>query len=191
MPALVLASSSPRRLALLEQIGLRPGRTTAPDIDETPHKGEKPDHYARRLALAKAATVARNPDEVVLAGDTAVAVGRRILPQAGDAATVSACLRLLSGRRHDVWSAIAVIDAEGRVRHRVAHSKVSFKRLSEAEIAAYVAIGEGVGKAGGYAIQGRAAAFVRSVQGSYSGIVGLPLFEAHALLSAAGCHGAG
>ena len=191
MSALVLASSSPRRRALLEQIGLCPVRTAVPDIDETPHKGEAPRVYALRLALEKAAAVARHAGEIVLAGDTTVAVGSRILPQAGDDATVASCLRLLSGRRHDVWSAIAVIDADGRARHRVVHSKVSFKRLADPEIAAYVAGGEGRGKAGGYAIQGHAAAFVRAIQGSYSGIVGLPLFEAHALLAAAGCHGQG
>jgi septum formation protein len=186
VPALVLASSSPRRRALLEQIGIVPARTLSPDIDETPRRGELPRDYAVRLAAEKAAAVPRAPGEVVIAGDTTVAAGRRILPPADTDEIVRHCLMLLSGRRHRVYSAVAVIDAEGRLRQRVAETIVTFKRLSDAEIDAYVRAGEGRGKAGGYAIQGRAAAFVRFLSGSYSGVVGLPLYEASALLAASG-----
>lgn len=186
MPALVLASSSPRRRALLEQIGFVPARTLSPDIDETPRRGELPRDYAVRLAAEKAAAVPRGPDEVVIAGDTTVAVGSRILPPADVDDVVRQCLTLLSGRRHRVFSAVAVIDAEGRLRQRVGVTIVTFKRLSDAEIDAYVRCGEGRGKAGGYAIQGRAAAFVRFLSGSYSGVVGLPLYETSALLAASG-----
>ena len=186
MPALVLASSSPRRRALLEQIGIVPARTLSPDIDETPRRGELPRDYAVRLAAEKAAAVSREPGEAVIAGDTTVAAGRRILPPADTDEIVRQCLTLLSGRRHRVFSAVAVIDAEGRLRQRVAETIVTFKRLSAAEIDAYVRAGEGRGKAGGYAIQGRAAAFVRFLSGSYSGVVGLPLYETSALLAASG-----
>jgi septum formation protein len=186
VPALVLASSSPRRRALLEQIGIVPARTLSPDIDETPRRGELPRDYAVRVAAEKAAAVSREPGEAVIAGDTTVAAGRRILPPADTDEIVRQCLTLLSGRRHRVFSAIAVIDAEGRLRQRVAETIVTFKRLSTAEIDAYVRAGEGRGKAGGYAIQGRAAAFVRFLSGSYSGVVGLPLYEASALLAASG-----
>lgn len=186
MPALVLASSSPRRRALLEQIGISPARTLSPDIDETPRRGELPRDYAVRLAAEKAAAVPRGPDEVVIAGDTTVAAGRRILPPADTDDIIRQCLTLLSGRRHRVFSAVAAIDAEGRLRQRVGVTIVTFKRLSDAEIDAYVRCGEGRGKAGGYAIQGRAAAFVRFLSGSYSGVVGLPLYETSALLAASG-----
>lgn len=186
MPALVLASSSPRRRALLEQIGISPARTLSPDIDETPRRGELPRDYAVRLAAEKAAAAPRGPDEVVIAGDTTVAAGRRILPPADTDDIVRQCLTLLSGRRHRVFSAVAAIDAEGRLRQRVGVTIVTFKRLSDAEIDAYVRCGEGRGKAGGYAIQGRAAAFVRFLSGSYSGVVGLPLYETSALLAASG-----
>lgn len=186
MPALVLASSSPRRRALLEQIGIVPARTLSPDIDETPRRGELPRDYAVRLAAEKAVAVPREPGEVVIAGDTTVAAGRRILPPAETDDIVRHCLTLLSGRRHRVFSAVAVIDAEGRLRERVAETIVTFKRLSAAEIDACVRAGEGRGKAGGYAIQGRAAAFVRFLSGSYSGVVGLPLYETSALLAASG-----
>ncbi len=186
MPALVLASSSPRRRALLEQIGFVPARTLSPDIDETPGRGERPRDYAARLAAEKAAAVLREAGEAVLAGDTTVAVGRRILPSADTDAVVRQCLTLLSGRRHRVYSAVAIIDADGKLRQRLAETIVTFKRLSDAEMDAYVRSGEGLGKAGGYAIQGRAAAFVRFLSGSYSGVVGLPLHEAATLLAASG-----
>lgn len=183
---LVLASSSPRRRDLLARIGVTPHRIASPDIDETPLKGEIPRVYALRLAQAKARAVARNDDEVVLAGDTTVAVGRRILQQAADAQMQRGFLELLSGRRHHVLSAICVIDSDGRARTRISDSIVRFKRLSAAEIDAYVASGEGLGKAGGYAIQGRAEALVDWMAGSHSGVIGLPLYETRALLRAAG-----
>jgi septum formation protein len=183
---LVLASSSPRRRELLVQIGVTPTRIASPDIDETPRRGELPRAYALRMATEKAAAVMRGDGEVVLAGDTVVALGRRILPRAADAAEVAQCLTLLSGRRHRVFSAIALIDGEGKLRTRVSETILTFKRLHPAEIAAYAAHGEGEGKAGGYAIQGRAAMYVRWLAGSHSGVVGLPLAETAALLSAAG-----
>jgi septum formation protein len=183
---LILASTSPRRRELLQQIGLVPDRIAAPDIDETPRRGELPRVYALRMAAEKAAAVARDAGAVVLAGDTVVAAGRRILPRAADAQEVAACLTLLSGRRHRVLSAVAVIDSAGQLRTRLSETIVAFKRLSATEIQAYADSGEGAGKAGGYAIQGVAAAFVRFIAGSYSGVVGLPLYEAAALLTAAG-----
>lgn len=185
-PQLVLASTSPRRLALLGQLGVVPARVCAPDIDETPRRGEPPRDYARRMAAEKARTVALTPGEIALAGDTVVAAGRRILPRAADGAQVAQCLTLLSGRRHRVLTAIAVIDSFGNLRERLSESIVALGPIDRATIDAYAACGEGIGKAGGYAIQGRAGAFVRWMSGSYSGIVGLPLFETRALLAAAG-----
>ena len=183
---LVLASSSPRRRELLARIGVTPDRIESPDIDESPLKGELPRAYALRLAQGKARAVHRDQGEVVLAGDTTVAVGRRILPPADTEAVQRKLLVLLSGRRHRCISAICVIDAAGQVRTRTVETIVTFKRLTEAEIDAYVASGEGLGKAGGYAIQGRAEALIRAVAGSHSGVIGLPLFETRALLKAAG-----
>ena len=185
-PALVLASTSPRRLQLLGQLGVVPDCVVAPDIDESPRKGELPDAYALRLAEAKARAVTRAEGEIVLAGDTTVAVGRRILPPATDEAVQRSLLALLSGRRQRVISAVAAIDPGGRLRTRLVRSIVTFKRLEPPEIDAYLASGEGLGKAGGYAIQGRAAGYVRFLSGSYSGVVGLPLFETRALLRASG-----
>lgn len=183
---LVLASSSPRRRDLLARIGVVPDRIASPDIDETPRKGELARVYALRMAVEKAHAVRREADEVVVAGDTTVAVGRRILPQAVNADMQRTFLELLSGRRHHVWSAVCVIDAAGRARSRISDSIVRFKRLSPDEIEAYVASGEGLGKAGGYAIQGRAEALIDWVAGSHSGVVGLPLYETRALLRASG-----
>lgn len=185
-PLLVLASTSPRRLELLAQLGVTPHRVAAPDIDETPRKGEAPRAYALRMAEEKAKAVELSPGEVALAGDTVVAAGRRILPRAADAAEVADCLRLLSGRRHRVLSAIAIKGSDGTLRTRLSESIVVFAPLDVATITAYAADGDGVGKAGGYAIQGPAGAFVRWMSGSYSGIVGLPLFETRALLLSAG-----
>lgn len=183
---LVLASSSPRRRDLLGRIGATPSRIASPDIDETPLPGELPRAYALRLAQAKAKAVARGAGEIVLAGDTTVALGRRILPPADDQAVQRKLLGLLSGRRHQCISAICVIDAAGQPRSRTVETVVAFKRLSSAEIDAYIASGEGLGKAGGYAIQGRAEALIRFVSGSHSGVIGLPLFETRALLRSAG-----
>ncbi|MFM5949862.1 MAG: Maf family protein [Novosphingobium sp.] len=185
-PKLVLASSSPRRRDLLARIGAVPDRIESPDIDETPLKDELPRVYALRLAQAKAAAVHRQSGEIVLAGDTTVAVGRRILPPAETEAVQRQLLGLISGRRHRCISAVCVIDAEGKARTRVVETKVVFKRLTEQEIDAYLASGEGLGKAGGYAIQGRAEALIRHVSGSHSGVIGLPLFETRALLKTAG-----
>ena len=185
-PALVLASTSPRRRELLARIGVTPSRIAAPDIDETPLKGELPRAYVARLAEAKARAVERADDEVVLAGDTTVAVGRRILEKPADEADLRRMLGLLSGRRHHVWSGVCVVGADGRPRVRVVDTVVAFKRLTDVEIDWYVESGEGMGKAGGYAIQGRAEVFVRFLSGSHSNVVGLPIFETRALLSAAG-----
>jgi septum formation protein len=186
MAQLVLASSSPRRRDLLAQIGVVPDRIASPDIDENPRKGELARVYALRMAIEKAHAVVRGEGEIIIAGDTTVAVGRRILPQAADAEMQRGFLNLLSGRRHHVLSAVCVIDAEGRARTRLSDSIVRFKRLGVAEMEAYIASGEGLGKAGGYAIQGRAEALIDWMAGSHSGVVGLPLYETRALLRAAG-----
>lgn len=183
---LVLASSSPRRLELVRRLGLEPARIVSPDIDETPNAGELPRAYVERMAREKARASACEPGEVLLAGDTAVAVGRRILGQARDNAEQRRFLELVSGRRHHVLSAVAVVDEAGSLRQRLSDSVVRFKRLHADEIARYVASGEGEGKAGGYAIQGRAEAFVQWMSGSHSGIMGLPLHETRNLLIAAG-----
>jgi septum formation protein len=186
-PRLVLASASPRRLDLLRQIGLTPDAVEAADLDEAPQPRETPRRLALRLAEAKAAHVAaRAPGAYVLAADTVVAVGRRVLPKAEDVAEVRACLRLLSGRAHRVLTGVAVAAPGGRVASRLVESRVHFKRLSDADVEAYLACGEGIGKAGGYAIQGHAGALVISLQGSYSGVVGLPLYETANLLAGLG-----
>ena len=184
---LVLASASPRRLDLLARIGVVPDAVDPADIDEAAQPDELPRVHAVRLAAAKATAVAaRHPGAIILAADTVVAAGRRILPKAEDEATARKCLTLLSGRRHHVLTAVTVIDAHGIARHRLSDSIVAFKPLTDGEIAAYLARGEWHGKAGGYAIQGGAEAFVRFLSGSHSGVVGLPLFETRALLIAAG-----
>lgn len=185
-PVLVLASTSPRRRELLARIGLVPARIAAPEIDETPLKAELPRDYVARLAKGKALAVERAPDEVVLSGDTTVAVGRRILEKPADEADLRRMLGLLSGRRHHVYSGICVVGTDGKARVRVVDTVVAFKALSAAEIDRYVESGEGMGKAGGYAIQGRAETFVRFLSGSHSNVVGLPLFETRALLTSAG-----
>lgn len=184
---LILASASPRRRDLLGQIGVRPDAVDPADLDETPLKGELPGAYAARVAADKGAMVAaRHPGALILSGDTVVAAGRRILPKTESEAEARACLELLSGRRHCVLSAITLIDAEGKARHRLSTNIVTFKRLERAEIDAYIASEEWHGKAGGYAIQGRAAGLIRAIQGSHSAIMGLPLYETRALLKAAG-----
>jgi septum formation protein len=188
-PKLVLASSSPRRRDLLARLGVVPDRVASPDIDESPRKGEVPRVYALRMAEEKALAVVRSEGEIVIAGDTTVAVGRRILQQAADAEMQRGFLKLLSGRRHHVLSAVAVIDGEGRLRTRISDSVVRFKRLGDDEIEAYIASGEGLGKAGGYAIQGRAEALVDWMSGSHSGVIGLPLYETRTLLIASGYGG--
>jgi septum formation protein len=186
IPPLVLASASPRRLDLLRQIGLKPAVIDAADTDETPRRGEAPRAYAERMARAKLDIVApRHPEALVLAADSVVAVGRRILPKAETDNEARDCLILLSGRRHKVIGGVALAVPGGKVRTRLVETVVRFKRLEPKEIDAYLASGEWQGKAGGYAIQGRAAAFVAFISGSYSNVVGLPLFETAALLRSA------
>lgn len=187
-PDLVLASASPRRSALLERIGASVAEIAPADINEDPIKGELPAQYAQRMAQEKAAAVAGTwPGAVVLAADTVVAVGRRILPKAEDASTARACLKLLSGRRHRVYGGLCILGpantSGSRKEHlRLVQTAVAFKRLETREIDAYIHGGEWEGKAGGYAIQGRAEALIRLVNGSYSNIVGLPLFETRQIL---------
>jgi len=184
---LVLASASPRRLSLLAQIGVTPSMVVAADLDESILGGELPVAYVMRLAEAKAQAVAvQHADALVLGADTAVACGRRILPKAEDEKTAADCLRLLSGRSHRVHSTIAVVAPGGILRQRLVTSRVTFKRLDDQETRTYLASGEWQGKAGGYAIQGLAAAFVSDVQGSYSAVVGLPLFETSQILRGLG-----
>jgi septum formation protein len=187
VPILVLASASPRRLDLLRQIGIIPNAIDPADLDETPTKGELPPAHVVRLAEAKARAVApRHPAAFILAADTIVACGRRILPKAEDEATARACLAMLSGRRHRVYGGVALITPKGGIAIRRVVSIVAFKRLSTAEAEAYIASGEWHGKAGGYAIQGHAAALISWISGSYSNVVGLPLFETAQLLAGRG-----
>jgi septum formation protein len=184
-PTLVLASASPRRLALLAQIGIVPDRVVSPDIDESVLRDETPRHHAQRLARAKADAVTK-PGSHVLAADTVVAVGRRILPKAETEAQTRRCLALLSGRRHRVITAVVLRGPDGRHGERVVESVVGFARLTERQIEAYLVSQEWRGKAGGYAIQGHAAMYVRFLSGSYSNVVGLPLFETAQLLRGQG-----
>jgi septum formation protein len=180
---LVLASASPRRLDLLAQIGISPDLIEPAEIDETPLNSETPRLLANRLARAKATKVAElHPGAFVLAADTVVAVGRRILPKAESSDEVRGCLGLLSGRAHKVLTAVAVQAPDGRLAGRLTETRLHVKRLTPSEIDAYVASGDGLGKAGGYGIQGRAGAFVMSLEGSYPSVVGLPLYETLNLL---------
>ncbi len=185
VPALILASASPRRLELLARLGIEPVAILATDIDESPLKAEVPRAYAERMAREKALAAAPS-EHFILSGDTVVACGRRILPKADDEATARKCLTLLSGRRHVVLSAVAMRAPDGSMRERISETVVRFKRLSAAEIDAYIAGGEWHGKAGGYAIQGSAEGLIAWITGSHSGVMGLPLFETRALLMAAG-----
>ncbi|MEK9671931.1 MAG: nucleoside triphosphate pyrophosphatase [Rhodospirillaceae bacterium] len=184
---LILASASPRRLDLLAQVHIAPDAVDPADIDETPLKNELPRDIALRLAKAKAVAVAaRHPGEYVLAGDTVVALGRRSLPKPADAAEAARCLALLSGRRHRVIGGVAIACPDGRTVVRAVTTAVRFKRLAAADIDRYVASEEWRGKAGGYAIQGRAALFVLDIQGDFNNVVGLPLQKAVAMLRGAG-----
>ncbi|NDH61841.1 MAG: septum formation protein Maf [Alphaproteobacteria bacterium] len=186
MPPLVLASASPRRLDLLRQVGFEPTEIDPPDVDETPAPHEEPRTYALRMAASKlAAVVPRHPGAVVVAADSVVVCSRRILPKAESEAEARACLDRLSGRRHRVLGAVAVGYPDGSVRTRLVETIVRFKRLERAEVDDYLRSGEWRGKAGGYAIQGRAARFVDFLSGSYSNVVGLPLFETVKLLKPA------
>ena len=184
---LILASSSPRRRELLAQIGIVPAAIDPADIDETPRKDELPQQHAQRLAAEKALLVAsRHPGAFVLGADTVVGCGRRILPKAETAEQAKLCLTLLSGRRHRVHGGVALVTPEGKLLRRHVMTAVAMKRLSPQELASYLAGKEWDGKAGGYAIQGRAALFVREIIGSYSNVVGLPLFETAMLLEGQG-----
>ena len=188
-PRLVLASASPRRLALLAQIGIRPDAVLSVDLDETPGKAELPRHLAIRLARAKAeAAVAGSPGApcFTLAADTVVAVGRRVLPKPETPEEARRCLALLSGRSHRVYTGVALATPAGRLRQRLVETRVRVKRLASVEVEAYLASDEWRGKAGGYAVQGLAAAFVLGLIGSYSSVVGLPLYETAALLDGEG-----
>ncbi len=184
---LVLASASPRRLQLLAQIGITPDEVIAADLDESMLKDETPRQLAARLAVAKAQAIApQRPDSFILAADTVVCVGRRLLDKALTPQDVETCLRLLSGRGHRVITGVAVVSPDGRLSSRAVETRLRTKVLSPAEIDAYVASGEGIGKAGGYGIQGRAGAFIIDLVGSFTGVVGLPVYETHALLTGAG-----
>lgn len=183
--ALILGSGSPRRLDLLGQLGLQPDAVRPPDIDETPRKGELPRDYCRRIADAKAQAVDADSEDVVLCADTTVALGRRILGKPADAGEAAQFLLALSGRRHRVITAVAVRQGD-RTWLRDVVSAVRMKRLSDAELNGYLATGDWQGKAGAYAIQGPAGAFIPWISGSFTGIVGLPLAETAALLRAAG-----
>ena len=184
---LVLASASPRRLKLLQQVGIQPADVDPADVDETPRRRELPHHYARRVASEKLdAVAARHPGAFLLAADTVVAVGRRILPKPETEDEARRCLELLSGRRHRVLGAVAVQAPDGRRAEKLVTTAVFFKRLSDEELRRYLAGGEWRGKAGGYAIQGAAAAFVPWINGSYSNVVGLDLAMVHGLLEGLG-----
>jgi nucleoside triphosphate pyrophosphatase len=192
-PKLVLASGSPRRLALLNQAGIEPDALLPADVDELPTRGELPRALATRLARTKAEAVlhgVRLDEELrgsfILAADTVVAVGRRIMPKTAMLDEAAACLRLLSGRNHRVYSGVCLVTPKESFRHRLVETRVRFKRLSKEELEAYLASGEWRGKAGGYAIQGLAGAFVIKIVGSYTNVVGLPLHETLALLSGEG-----
>jgi septum formation protein len=192
-PKLVLASGSPRRLQLLQQAGIEPDHLTPVDADETPQKGEAPRSLAKRLSRMKAEMAIENAkrspelqDSYILAADTVVALGRRVLPKAEMLDQASQCLRLLSGRSHRVYTSLTLVTPKGAMRHRLVETRVRFKRLSRDEMEAYLASGEWRGKAGGYAIQGLAGTFVVKLVGSYSNVVGLPLYETVSLLTGEG-----
>jgi septum formation protein len=187
MQRLILASASPRRLDLLARIGVVPDAIIPADIDESVPKGELPRDHALRLATEKAEAVAkRHPDAMILAADTVVAVGRRILPKVEDETTLRACMKLLSGRRHRVLTGVALAAPGQPLRTRVVETMIAMKRLSPQEIDFYAGHGEWRGKAGGYALQGYGEVYVRHIAGSYSNVVGLPLAETRNLLKGAG-----
>jgi septum formation protein len=184
---LILASASPRRRSLLAQIGITPDAIIPAELDESPHRHEQPRPYAKRIATEKALAVANShKDALVLAADTVVSVGRRILPKTEDRAEAEQCLRLLSGRRHRVMTGLCLIAPNGQKRLRCVESVVGMKRLSDQERAFYLDHGDWKGKAGGYAIQGHAAAFIRFLSGSYSNVVGLPLYDVAVMLEGLG-----
>lgn len=185
-PPLILASASPRRVALLAAIGIIPSQILPADIDETPQKNELPHLYAKRVALAKAAHIAAlHPKSVILAADTVVACGKRILPKAEDEATARACLKLLSGKRHRVYTAV-VVAKDGAIHSATEMTMVQFTRLTKNDVEHYIQSGEWEGKAGGYAIQGLAEAFIPAIRGSVSNVIGLPLAKTKNMLATAG-----
>ena len=185
MTKLILASASPRRRQLLSQIGITPDEVCPADIDETPHANELPRAYAERLGVEKARAI-HQPGQYTLAGDTVVALGRRILPKAETDAEVRDCLQLVTGRSHRVLTSGCVIGPDGQLAKRLSDTRVSVKRLSNAEMDAYIANEEGLGKAGGYAIQGLFGAHIKQISGSYTGVMGLPVYETAQLLSGLG-----
>ncbi len=185
MSKLILASASPRRAQLLAQIGIEPDAVQPADIDETPRPREMPRPYAERLGVEKAEAVHAD-GQYTLAGDTVVALGRRILPKAESDEEVRACLELISGRSHHVMTSVCVIGPDGRKAKRLSDTRVIVKRLTGAEIDGYIASGEGLGKAGGYAIQGLFGVHIKQISGSYTGVMGLPVFETAQLLSGLG-----
>ncbi len=192
---LILASGSPRRLALLEQIGIVPDLLYPTHIDETPKNREQPRSLAKRLGQAKARAAysalrdeGKTGNAVILAADTVVAVGRRVLPKPETVDEAADCLSLLSGRNHRVFTSVCIVTPEGRVRQKITDTRLRFKRLSKDEFENYLACGEWRGKAGGYGVQGRAGCFVIRLVGSYTGVVGLPLYETAGLLQSAGYH---
>jgi septum formation protein len=185
--ALILASSSPRRLALLEQVHIIPDQIISPDIDETPEEGEIPKNLVKRLAIEKALMVSENnKDSFILAGDTIVVCGRKIIGKAENEKELKNHLRLLSGRRHKVLSGIAVVDPNGNVRSKVCETIIKFKRLTRKEVQEYIQSKEWENKAGGYGIQGYADCFIKFIRGSYSNVVGLPLYDTMQLLKSSG-----
>ena len=187
-PRLILGSASPRRLQLLAQIGIVPDELRAADIDESPLKSEAPRDYVRRIALAKAEALGAKPGEVRLCADTTVAVGRRILGKPENRDEAAQFMRLMSGRRHKVLTAV-VLNQAGKSRARLVETLVRMRPISAAELERYLDVGDWQGKAGAYAIQGAAAAFIPWIQGSFSSVVGLPLAETAAMLAAVGIHG--
>lgn len=185
---LLLASASPRRVELLKQSQIIPDTISPADIDETPLRNELPGPHALRLAIGKADKM-KDAHHFVLAADTVVACGCRILPKAETAEDVKLCLELISGRRHRVYGGIAIITPEGKKISRLVTTIVQLKKLSDQEIKAYIDSGEGIGKAGGYAIQGLAASYIKSINGSYSNIVGLSIYDSVQMLKGAGFFG--
>ncbi len=183
----ILASASPRRKDLLAQIGLTASKIIPANINEDPIPGELPGPHALRLAIEKAQEIHKDhPNDIILAADTVVGVGRRILPKTESRDEADHCLRLMSGRAHRVFTGVAVIDANGQLRHRLSETRLKMKRLTDMEISGYLDSEEWQGKAGGYGIQGRAGAFISYISGSYTGVVGLPVYETRTLLTAAG-----
>ena len=186
-PPLILASASPRRVALLAQIGIVPDQIVPADIDESAVRGELPSVYAKRMAIEKTQTIAaKYPDAFVIGADTVVACGRRILPKAEDEQTAKSCMTLLMGRSHRVYGGLALAVPQDKIRAKVSYSHVAMRRLDAGELSDYLAFGDWDGKAGGYAIQGQAARYITKIQGSYSQIMGLDIYHISQMLKSAG-----